>query len=362
MSATSTPFLREDLRDFAGYASARMQVVDAVVRLDANESPWPGADGEGSAWLRCYPDPQPPALVAGLARLYGVAPERVLATRGSDEGIDLLLRATCPPGRGAIVTTPPTFGMYAVCARLHGARVLEVPLLDDGDGFRADLQAVGDAALAARARLVFLCSPGNPTGDVVPLAGIAELAGRLQGEALVVVDEAYGEYSGVASAASLAQAADNIVVLRTLSKAHALAGARIGCAIAPPAVAAALRRCQAPYPLPAPSVDAALAALAPGAVARTQARVERLRASRERLAARLRRLPAVRRVDASAGNFLLLRLAAPDAALARLRAAGIAVRDMRAAPGLADAVRATVGTARQNAALVRALAAAGEGA
>ena len=182
----------------------------------------------------------------------------------------------------------------------------------------------------------------------------------LAGEALLVVDEAYGEYAGVASAASLAQDAGNIVVLRTLSKAHALAGARIGCAIATPAVASALRRCQAPYPLSAPSVAAALSALAPDALAHTQARVRRTCIARDRLAARLRGLPAVRRVDASGGNFLLLRLADAEAALARLRAAGIAVRDMRAVPGLDDAVRATVGTARQNAALFDALAQAGE--
>ncbi|HTM69538.1 MAG TPA: histidinol-phosphate transaminase [Luteimonas sp.] len=361
MNASSTGVLREDLRDFAGYASARQQAVDAAIRLDANESPWPSA-ADVPAGLRCYPEPQPRALATALAQLHGVAPERVLATRGSDEGIDLLLRATCAPGRGAIVTTPPTFGMYAVCARLHGARVLEVPLLDGGDGFRVDLAAVGDAVLASGARLVFLCSPGNPTGDVVPLAGIAALARRLAGSALVVVDEAYGEYAGVVSAASLPEAADNIVVLRTLSKAHALAGARVGCVIAPPPIVAALRRCQAPYPLPAPSVAAALSALAPGALARTQARVRRIRVARDRLAARLRTLPAVRRVDASGGNFLLLRLVDADAAIARLRTAGIAVRDMRAVPALADAVRATVGTARQNAALFDALAQSGEGA
>jgi histidinol-phosphate aminotransferase len=361
MNASSTGLLREDLRDFAGYASARLQAVDAAIRLDANESPWPSA-AEGGARLRCYPEPQPRALAMALAELYGAAPDRVLSTRGSDEGIDLLLRATCAPGRGAIVTTPPTFGMYAVCARLHGARVLEVPLLDGGDGFRVDLDAVGDAVLASGARLVFLCSPGNPTGDVVPLAGIAGLARRLADSALVVVDEAYGEYGGVASAASLPEAADNIVVLRTLSKAHALAGARVGCVVAAPAIVAALRRCQAPYPLPAPSVAAALAALAPGALARTQARIRRIRTARDRLAARLRALPAVRRVDASGGNFLLVRLVDADAAIARLRKAGIAVRDMRASPALADAVRATVGTARQNEALFDALAQTGEGA
>ena len=175
MSAAPVPFLREDLRDFAGYASARMQPEDARIRLDANESPWP-SPADLAARLRRYPDPQPQALVAALARLYGVAPDRVLVTRGSDEGIDLLLRATCLPGRGAIVTTPPTFGMYAVCARLHGVRMLEVPMRVGDEGFRADLDAVGDAALAARARLVFLCSPGNPTGEVIPPAGIAALA------------------------------------------------------------------------------------------------------------------------------------------------------------------------------------------
>ncbi len=361
MNPPSAHFLREDLRDFAGYASARMQAGGARIRLDANEAPWPSA-GDDAARLRRYPDPQPRALVTALAALYGVDDARLLLTRGSDEAIDLLLRATCAPGRGAIVTTPPTFGMYAVCARLHGARVAEVPLRDAGDGFAADLGAVGDAVLAADARLVFLCSPGNPTGDVVPLDGIATLARRLAGRALVVVDEAYGEFAGVASAASLPEAASNVVVLRTLSKAHALAGARVGCAIAPPAIVAALRRCQAPYPLPAPSVAAALAALSPRALARTRARVRRIREARDRLATRLRALPAVRRVDASGGNFLLLRLVDPDAALARLHEAGIAVRDMRAASGLSDAIRATVGTTRQNAALVEALAAAGEGA
>lgn len=361
MNTLSAPFLREDLRDFAGYASARMQAGAARIRLDANESPWPNA-GDDAASLRRYPEPQPLALLSALATLYDVDSMRLLLTRGSDEAIDLLLRATCLPGRGAIVTTPPTFGMYAVCARLHGARVVEVPLRDAGDGFEADLSAIGEAALVAGARLVFLCSPGNPTGDVVPLAGIAALARRLAGEALVVVDEAYGEFAGVASAASLPEGAGNIVVLRTLSKAHALAGARVGCAIAPPAVAAALRRCQAPYPLPAPSVAAALAALSAPALARTRARVQRIRAARDALAARLRTQPGVRRVDASGGNFLLLRLEDADAALARLRDNGIAVRDMRGMPGLGDAVRVTVGTPRQNVALLNALKQPGEGA
>jgi histidinol-phosphate aminotransferase len=177
----------------------------------------------------------------------------------------------------------------------------------------------------------------------------------LAGVALLVVDEAYGEYAGVASAASLAQDAGNIVVLRTLSKAHALAGARIGCAIATPAVASALRRCQAPYPLPASCVALGLAALAPASVDATGRRVARVREQRDRLAAALAHLPGVRRVYPSQANFLLVRFDDAGAALQRLRADGIVVRDQRAAPQLGDALRISIGTPAQNRRVLAAL-------
>jgi histidinol-phosphate aminotransferase len=358
MSAVEA-LLRPDLRGFGGYASAGMRAFVPRIRLDANESPWPNP-ADGASGLRCYPEPQPPALLAALARLHGVASERVLACRGSDEGIDLLLRASCEPGAGSVVVAPPVFGMYAVCARLHGVRVVEVPLHDTGTAFRPDLDAIAQATLDSQARLVFLCSPGNPTGEALAPAVIAALAQRLRDAALVVVDEAYAEFSDVPSAVTQLQGCDNLVVLRTLSKAHALAGARVGCLLAAPALVRALRRCQAPYPLPVPSVAAALSALAPGAVARTRRRCHRLALARERLAARLESLPGVRRVYPSQGNFLLLRLQAPDAALARLQARGIAVRDMRCMPQLGDALRVTVGNAAQNAALLAALVARGD--
>ena len=150
MPGTADILLRDDLRAFAGYSSARScAVLRGDAWLNANESPTASpADADGA--LRRYPDPQPAELREALAALYGVPVPQLLATRGSDEGIDLLLRATCLPGRGAIVTTPPTFGMYAVCARLHGVRMLEVPMRVGDEGFRADLDAVGDAALAAK--------------------------------------------------------------------------------------------------------------------------------------------------------------------------------------------------------------------
>ena len=346
MNATVRTLLREDLRDFAGYRSARSESVQGDAWLNANESPWANP-ADADARLRRYPDPQPSNLVQALAGLYEVPTGQLLVGRGSDEAIDLLVRAFCMPGQGAIAIAPPVFGMYTVSARLQGARIIEVPLVDDDAGLRVDLQALGDAALDGGASLVFLCSPGNPSGEALALIDIAALAIRLRGRAIVVVDEAYAEYSPLASALALLPAHENLVVLRTLSKAHALAAARVGCAIAAPELIDALRRCQAPYPIPQPVVDATLAALSPKALAATTARVAEACGWREKLAAELRRLPLVTRVYASAGNFLLVRFIDAEAAFASLLRAGVVVRDMRAMPQLGDALRITVGTPDQ---------------
>ncbi|QOW22962.1 histidinol-phosphate transaminase [Novilysobacter avium] len=344
--------VREDLAGFAGYASARTAALDGDTWLNANESPSPNAaDTDGA--LRRYPDPQPGALRTLLAGLYGCDADRLLVGRGSDEAIDLLVRALCRPGADAVLVTPPTFGMYAVSARLHGTAVIEVPLLDNEApdrpiGFEADFAAIERAATAGPVKIVFLCSPGNPTGSALPLERIETLARALQDRALVVVDEAYGEFSEVASAASLIDRQPNIAVLRTLSKAHALAGARIGSVIADAGLIAVLRRCQAPYPLPTPCIDFACRSLSAEAIARTDAGVAQVLAERERLHAALTDSAAVRRVYPSQANFLLVRFHEPDAAMARLLAAGIVVRDQRAASGLGDALRITVGTRDQN--------------
>jgi histidinol-phosphate aminotransferase len=356
MNTTARALLRGDLRDFGGYRSARGEAVTGEVWLNANESAWANRSDAGGG-LHRYPPPQPQALLARLAALYEVEPDQLLVGRGSDEAIDLLVRAFCAPGAGAIVTTPPVFGMYAVCARLHGVRNVEVPLVDGEDGLSTDLRATADAALERGASIVFLCSPGNPSGEALPLADIAALAARLRGKAMVVVDEAYVEYSDLPSASVLLPAHDNLAVLRTLSKAHALAAARVGCVLAARDAIEALRRCQAPYPIPQPAAVAALAALSPWALAATAVRVDEIRALRARVAEALRGLPQVLRVYPSAGNFLLVRFADADAAFARLIAAGVVVRDMRAMPRLGDALRISIGAPGECRRLLEALGA-----
>ncbi|WP_297832496.1 histidinol-phosphate transaminase [Thermomonas sp.] len=355
MSATVNALLRADLRDFGGYKSARSEALTGSVWLNANESAWANP-GDADGRLRRYPQPQPEALCARLAALYGVAPAQLLVGRGSDEGIDLLVRAFCAPGQGRIVIAPPVFGMYAVCARLHGAGIVEVPLCDGDAGLRADLHAMGDAALENGASLLFLCSPGNPSGEWLPLPGIETLARRLRGRCIVVVDEAYLEYADAPSATTLLADHDNIAVLRTLSKAHALAAARVGCVLAAPELIVALRRCQAPYPVPQPVVDATLAALEPQALSATLARIVQALEWRDRLAEGLCVLPGVRRVYPSAGNFLLVRFDDADVAFSALLSAGVVVRDMRAMPQLGDALRISIGAPEECRRVLAALA------
>ena len=347
--------VRTDLRDFAGYRSARSDRLDGDVWLNANESATANpADAAGAC--RRYPDPQPDALRERLAALYGCRPAQLIAGRGSDEAIDLLVRALCVPGNGAIVVTPPTFGMYAICARLHGVRVVEVPLVERDSAFACDFAAVARQAEASGARLVFLCSPGNPTGGALPLEAVSTLAERLAGQAVIVVDEAYQEFANAPSALTLIDAQPNIVVLRTLSKAHALAGVRLGVAIGDEALIAVLRRCQAPYPLPVPCIDVAMQALDAEALARTVRAVRSTVDERGRLAAALSGADGVRCVYPSDANFVLARFDDADAAFARLLAAGVVVRDVRAQPGLGDALRITVGTRAQNDRVLAALA------
>jgi histidinol-phosphate aminotransferase len=336
---------RAEIRELQPYSSARMEAAGAAVMLNANESPW----AEGG--LNRYPDPQPSALVDALAQLYGAHADEVLAGRGSDEAIDLLVRAFCRAGEDAIVVCPPTFAMYAVCARIQGAEVIEAPLTPS---FELDGAAVL-AAVTPDTKLVFLCSPNNPTGNLAPLDAIERIARTLAEQALVVVDEAYIEFARAPSALRLLAQHGNLAVLRTLSKAYALASARVGAVIAAADVIELLRRIQAPYPLPMPSVAAALAALAPDAQIEAAARVAGTIAAREQLREDLGALALVREIFTSRANFLCVRFADATAVYRQLLRRGVVVRDVSRYPGLEQCLRISIGTHTENSQLLKAL-------
>jgi histidinol-phosphate aminotransferase len=324
----------------------------SLERLHANELPWRPAADDSRAGLNRYPEPQPRALVERLAELYAVAPASVLVGRGSDEAIDLLARAFCRADRDAVLVCPPTFGMYSVSARIQGAEVLQAPLLAT-DGFALDEQALLDRCTAA-VKLVFLCSPNNPTGNLLDEAAIVRIARRLAGRALVVIDEAYIEFAGRMSLARLVAEQPNLAILRTLSKAHGLAGARCGALIADPEIIALLRKIIPPYAITQLTLEAVLDRLTPEARAQSRARLEMLLAERQRLSLSLPRLARVARVWPSAANFLLAEFEDAGAALARAREARLLVRDARGYPGLGRALRITVGTPEQNGRLLEA--------
>ena len=339
---------RAEIRALTPYSSARMEASGGSVLLNANESPWPPSAGDG---LNRYPDPQPPELLAAFADLYGVASENILIGRGSDEAIDLLVRAFCRAGKDAVLVCPPTFGMYAVCARVQNAAVIDVPLTAT---FDVDIDAVL-RAVSPDCKIVFLCSPNNPTGGVTPIEAITRLANELSDRALVVVDEAYVEFCDGPSAVTLLSRHANVAVLRTLSKAYALAGNRIGSVIANADVIALLRRIQAPYPLATPCIDIALSALSAAARSGVPEKIIVLKRERERIAPLLSRLPQIRDVLVSHANFLCCRFTDGPAMYRYLLANGIVVRNVGNYPGLENCLRITIGTPDENNRLLRAL-------
>lgn len=342
---------RPELVKMKAYSSARTEASGGEVFLNANESAWPSYGQKGP--FHRYPDPQPASLLDALAALYGVKRDRILVGRGSDEAIDLLIRAFCRAERDAILIQPPTFGMYAICAQVQNAGIVEV-LLDDQ--FQVDAAAVL-AAMTDAVKLVFVCSPNNPTGQRVSRQTILTLAEALAGKAVLVVDEAYAEFADEdhASVIDLLDRHEHLVVLRTLSKAWALAGARVGSVLAAPVLIELLRKILPPYPVPTPCLDAALQALSPQGRAAVIEQVRQVREQRGDMAAALRSVPGVREVLPSAANFLTVRLDDAGAVYRRLFDAGIVVRDVRRYPGLSDALRITIGTPEENRRVLRVL-------
>lgn len=359
MSAAESPDIeavlalaREDIRSLEPYKNASWE--PALTRLHANEAPWPPAFDAAPGTLNRYPQPQPPELLAALAAAWGVAPEQILVGRGSDEAIDLVTRAFCAAGRDSVIVCPPTFGMYAVAARIQGAAVRRVPL-DLARGAALDLPAIR-TALDAGAKIVWLCTPNNPTGTAIARADIEAVLVAAAGRALVIVDEAYVEFTDGPDWTREVARHPHLATLRTLSKAHALAGARMGAIVAAPQIIALLRRIVPPYAVPEQTLRASLAAMAPGALAVTAERVALLRRERERLAAGLAGARGFVRVWPSVANFLLVEWTDAADALARLRAAGLLVRDFRGYDGLGQALRLTVGSPAQNDRMLEVLA------
>jgi histidinol-phosphate aminotransferase len=345
---------RPDLLKLQPYEHAVWE--PSLERLHANEMPWRAVGDSTFAGLNRYPEPLPLELAKHLAQLYGVSPENLLPGRGSDEAIDLLCRAFCRAGVDRVVICPPTFGMYKVAARIQGATVTEVPLRRN-QGYALDRAAVL-AACDAQTKIVFVCNPNNPTGNLMNASEIESLCAGLTDRALVVVDEAYIEFSNAPSLTAKLAQYDNLVVLRTLSKAFALAGARCGALIAHASIIELLTRIIPPYSIPTQTIEAVFALSDAAHVTESKRRIATIIDERDRLAARLTHLPLIRRVWPSDTNFLLIECVDADRVFAAAVEAHLIVRDPRSNPLLVNCLRISIGTQEQNSRLVSGIAAA----
>jgi len=340
---------RPDIVSLKAYSHASWD--PAFERLHANELPWRAETDRSLAGLNRYPEPHPHVLAKRLAELYGAPTEKLLPGRGSDESIDLLVRGFCRAGVDNVVICPPTFGMYAVAARIQGAEVREVPLVAARD-FALDTAGVL-AACDVNTKIVFLCSPNNPTGNAMAPAAIEQLLVALANRALVVVDEAYIEFSGDVSLTTVLDRFPNLVVLRTLSKAFGLAGARVGSLIATTEIVTLLGKVIPPYSIPQLTIEAVLATLAEPQLAIQRERVAQICRERERLRAALANCRSVQKIWPSVANFLLVDFADAEAMLGAARGAKLLIRDMRSvAP---SSLRISVGSPEQNDRLIRSI-------
>lgn len=324
---------RKQIQALTPYLSARRIGGSGDVWLNANESPFDNHYKTDFARLNRYSDCQPQALIQAYADYAGVKPDQVLTSRGADESIELLIRTFCEPNQDAILYCPPTYGMYAISAETFGVERKQVPLSAD---WQLDLTAI--EANLEQVKLVFVCSPNNPTGNLIRRQDIIALLDMTQDRAIVVMDEAYIDFCPEASTVDLLQTYPNLAILRTLSKAFALAGLRCGFTLASPAIINLLLKVIAPYPVPVPVADIALQALSPSGLARTKFQVLDLSANRAYLQVGLQMVPGVE-VFEGWGNYLLVKFPDGDALFKAAWEHGIILRNSP----IDNAVRISVG-------------------
>lgn len=340
---------RKEVINLIPYSSARNENSQEGIHLDANENPFYFAHGYNR-----YPEKQPAKLRQKFCTLYNVDETQLLITRGSDEAIDLLLRVFCRANEDGILITPPTYGMYSVSAHIQGAFIQPVPLLQT-ESFALNVTAI-IKQWQPKIKLIFLCSPNNPTGNTLDIQAILELCKYFEHKAFIIIDEAYIEFSTHNSLASFLPIFSNLVILRTTSKAYGLAGVRCGCMLAHAELISLLAKVITPYPIPSPVVQTVLEALSDNNIERIQTQIQTIQAQREKLRAFLQKKPSVKCVYPSEANFLLVAVDSPISWLRVCQENGIIIRDRSAMQGLSDCIRISIGNPAENLRLQEVLA------
>ncbi|SUC32305.1 Histidinol-phosphate aminotransferase [Providencia rettgeri] len=332
--------------------SARRLGGSGDVWLNANEYPIAPDYQFSERNLNRYPECQPVAVINNYAAYAQITPEQVLVCRGADESIELLIRAFCEPGKDAVMFCPPTYGMYSVSAETFGVEQKKIMALPD---WALNVNAIRENL--SNTKLIYICSPNNPTGNIIDNKDLREVLNMAAGRALVVVDEAYIEFCPQYSVASWLAQYPNLVILRTLSKAFALAGLRCGFTLASPEVIEVLLKVIAPYPLSTPVAMIAAQALKPQGIETMKSRVVAVTENRIALSEALRDLSVVEHVYPSETNYILVRFTDGSKVFKALWDQGIILRDQSKQPGLINCLRITVGTEIENTRVIEAIAA-----
>ena len=335
--------IRENVKGLKPYSSARDEYISdgtAMVFLDANENPFENG-------VNRYPDPRQRGLKSVLSELKGVDPKNILLGNGSDEVLDLLFRAFCEPKADNIITLPPTYGMYQVIAQINEIENRTVLLQKD---FQPDVTGILDA-VDKRTKMIFLCSPNNPTGNSFSETSVLQLLNKFEG--LIVIDEAYIDFSGKPSWVSMLSDFPNLIVTQTLSKAYGMAGIRLGICIASEEIVSVLNKIKPPY-----NVNELTQKHATGRVAnilRIRSEVTEILEQKALLQKVLPTISFVKKVYPSDANFLLVKVDDADRRYNQLLEKGVVARNRSKQPLCENTLRFTIGTSDENIKLVTAL-------
>ena len=337
--------IRENIKNLVAYSSARDEFSgEAKVFLDANEN---SLGSPLTKWYNRYPDPHQVAIKQKLAVIKSIPAEQIFLGNGSDECIDLLFRSFCNPGKDNVVICPPTYGIYQVSANINDVAIKKVPLTDD---FQLDLIHL-ENVVDTNTKIIWLCSPNNPTGNSLNRADIEMVLNNFNG--LVVVDEAYINFSKQKSFVQELADYPNLVVLQTLSKAWGLAGLRLGMAFASAAIIEVLNKVKPPYNISQATQELVLKAL--DEVGQVNDMIKLLVDMRDALAAVFLTMPTVEKVYPSDGNFILVKIKEARKVYEFLISKGIVLRDRSNVQLCENCLRVTVGSEKDNTILVDAM-------
>lgn len=339
--------LAKNLQGLKPYESARRIFAggdsDSEIWLNANESPFANDFNIDTGHFNRYPDCQPKSVLLPYASYAGVETNELLVSRGADEGIELLIRTFCTPGQDSILICPPTYGMYAISAETCNVGIKKAPLKHD---FSLDIPTI--KAFKGSVNLVFICSPNNPTGTSVDNTQLQQVLDHYADSALVVVDEAYIEFDATNTWSKRLAEYPNLVILRTLSKAFALAGLRCGFTLANSDIIQSILKVIAPYPIPEPVAQIAAQALNEKGVAQMNSQVDYLQQQKHWVKQQLAQLPDVQLVGDDKANFILFRHPQKQALMDFLVANSVLIRDQSKQVNLDNCLRITLGTEQQN--------------